>query len=101
MATSTSAAVSATPSALRSSTSIDATGRAGRAARPVGIVSIPRAQLSPHGAWLLWPVSPTAWGYGLTTSVATGAAAGTVLDTWYPEPALGEPTESAAPLPRD
>jgi 2,3,4,5-tetrahydropyridine-2-carboxylate N-succinyltransferase len=44
-------------------------------------------------------VSSTAWGYGLTTSVATGAAEGTVLDTWYPEPALGEPTESSVPLP--
>ncbi len=45
------------------------------------------------------PVSSTAWGYGLMTSVATGAAEGTVLDTWYPEPALGEPTESSVALP--
>ena len=30
----------------------------------------------------------TAYGYGL----ATIAADGTVLDTWYPAPALGEPT---------
>jgi 2,3,4,5-tetrahydropyridine-2-carboxylate N-succinyltransferase len=33
------------------------------------------------------------------TSVATGAAEGTVLDTWYPEPAIGEPTESSVALP--
>jgi 2,3,4,5-tetrahydropyridine-2-carboxylate N-succinyltransferase len=44
-------------------------------------------------------VSSTAWGYGLTTTVVAGPAEGTVLDTWYPEPALGEPSASSAPLP--
>jgi 2,3,4,5-tetrahydropyridine-2-carboxylate N-succinyltransferase len=44
--------------------------------------------------------SPTAaWGHGL----ATTAADGTVLDTWFPAPALGEPpaegSDAAAPLP--
>jgi len=39
-----------------------------------------------------------AWGYGLTTTVATGPAAGRVLDTWFPEPALGpQPPAAAAP----
>jgi 2,3,4,5-tetrahydropyridine-2-carboxylate N-succinyltransferase len=43
-------------------------------------------------------VSRTAWGYGLATTVAVGEAAGTVLDTWYPAPALGElPASAAAP----
>jgi 2,3,4,5-tetrahydropyridine-2-carboxylate N-succinyltransferase len=38
-----------------------------------------------------------AWGYGLTTTVTSGVATGRVLDTWYPEPALGPlpPTASA------
>jgi 2,3,4,5-tetrahydropyridine-2,6-dicarboxylate N-succinyltransferase len=35
----------------------------------------------------------TAWGHGLTTTTAGG----TVLDTWYPAPALGEPDQSAIP----
>src|SRR5665647_1827425 len=35
----------------------------------------------------------TAWGFG----AATTAADGTVLDTWYPEPALGTPPADAAP----
>jgi 2,3,4,5-tetrahydropyridine-2-carboxylate N-succinyltransferase len=35
----------------------------------------------------------TAWGYGL----ATYADDGTVLDTWYPEPRLGDAPGSAAP----
>jgi 2,3,4,5-tetrahydropyridine-2-carboxylate N-succinyltransferase len=30
-----------------------------------------------------------AWGYGLATIVDDGPAAGTILDTWYPEPQLG------------
>jgi 2,3,4,5-tetrahydropyridine-2-carboxylate N-succinyltransferase len=34
----------------------------------------------------------TAWGYGLATTATDGPAAGRVLDTWYPFPALGEPT---------
>ena len=39
-----------------------------------------------------------AWGYGLATTVTTGSTAGTVLDTWFPEPALGETPDLAAPL---
>ena len=39
-----------------------------------------------------------AWGYGLATTVTTGPAAGRILDTWYPEPALGaQPADAAAP----
>jgi 2,3,4,5-tetrahydropyridine-2-carboxylate N-succinyltransferase len=38
-----------------------------------------------------------AWGYGLTTWVASGDSAGRVLDTWYPTPALGRLPSSAAP----
>jgi 2,3,4,5-tetrahydropyridine-2-carboxylate N-succinyltransferase len=38
----------------------------------------------------------TAWGHGL----ATVAGDGTVLDTWYPHPALGEPPAAAA-VPAD
>ena len=39
-----------------------------------------------------------AWGYGLATTVASGPAAGRVLDTWYPAPALGaQPAEAAPP----
>jgi 2,3,4,5-tetrahydropyridine-2-carboxylate N-succinyltransferase len=38
-----------------------------------------------------------AWGYGLTTTVASGPAAGRVLDTWFPEPALGAMPATAAP----
>jgi 2,3,4,5-tetrahydropyridine-2-carboxylate N-succinyltransferase len=39
-----------------------------------------------------------AWGYGLTTTVASGAGAGRVLDAWFPEPALGPlPDTAAAP----
>ncbi|MGI8677156.1 MAG: 2,3,4,5-tetrahydropyridine-2,6-dicarboxylate N-succinyltransferase [Jatrophihabitans sp.] len=41
-----------------------------------------------------------AWGYGLTTTVVLGAAAGRVLDTWFPEPALG-PQPSAAAASRE
>jgi len=40
----------------------------------------------------------SAWGYGLTTTVAAGPAAGRVLDTWFPEPAIGaQPPAAAAP----
>jgi 2,3,4,5-tetrahydropyridine-2-carboxylate N-succinyltransferase len=40
----------------------------------------------------------SAWGYGLTTTVAAGEANGLVLDTWFPEPALGRlPHTAAAP----
>ncbi|HWL97536.1 MAG TPA: 2,3,4,5-tetrahydropyridine-2,6-dicarboxylate N-succinyltransferase [Nocardioidaceae bacterium] len=35
----------------------------------------------------------TAWGFGL----ATTTAAGRVLDTWYPAPALGSPTDDEPP----
>jgi 2,3,4,5-tetrahydropyridine-2-carboxylate N-succinyltransferase len=39
-----------------------------------------------------------AWGYGLATTVVLGDAAGMVLDTWFPEPALGAlPSTAAAP----
>jgi 2,3,4,5-tetrahydropyridine-2-carboxylate N-succinyltransferase len=38
----------------------------------------------------------TAWAYGLTTTVAAGPAAGQVLDTWFPQPALGEQPSAAA-----
>jgi 2,3,4,5-tetrahydropyridine-2-carboxylate N-succinyltransferase len=39
-----------------------------------------------------------AWGYGLTTTMASGEATGRVLDTWFPEPALGRlPNTAAAP----
>jgi len=41
-------------------------------------------------------VTRTAWGYGLATTAVTG----TVLDTWYPEPALGDAPPTAAP-PRE
>jgi 2,3,4,5-tetrahydropyridine-2,6-dicarboxylate N-succinyltransferase len=44
-------------------------------------------------------VSSTAWGYGLATTVAAGSADGSVLDTWYPEPALGGPALGTAPPP--
>ncbi len=33
--------------------------------------------------------SRAAWGYGLATIAASGGTAGTVLDTWFPQPALG------------
>ena len=39
----------------------------------------------------------TAWGYGLSTTVAAGPAAGRVLDTWFPEPLLGALPAAAAP----
>jgi 2,3,4,5-tetrahydropyridine-2-carboxylate N-succinyltransferase len=39
----------------------------------------------------------TAWGHGLATVVADGATAGTVLDTWFPTPALGERPADAEP----
>jgi 2,3,4,5-tetrahydropyridine-2-carboxylate N-succinyltransferase len=39
-----------------------------------------------------------AWGYGLTTTAVLGPASGRVLDTWFPEPALGrQPSTAAAP----
>jgi 2,3,4,5-tetrahydropyridine-2-carboxylate N-succinyltransferase len=45
-----------------------------------------------------WVNERKAWGYGLTTSVSSGEAVGRVLDTWFPEPALGRlPSAAAAP----
>ncbi|MEO9139883.1 MAG: 2,3,4,5-tetrahydropyridine-2,6-dicarboxylate N-succinyltransferase [Jatrophihabitans sp.] len=41
-----------------------------------------------------------AWGYGLATTVVSGDAAGRVLDTWFPNPLLGEQPADAAP-PRE
>src|SRR6476646_7474070 len=38
-----------------------------------------------------------AWGFGLATVVLDRPAAGTVLDTWFPAPELGEPTSDEAP----
>jgi 2,3,4,5-tetrahydropyridine-2,6-dicarboxylate N-succinyltransferase len=40
------------------------------------------------------PAARIAWGHGLTTV----AADGTVLDAWFPGPALGEPDASAMPV---
>jgi 2,3,4,5-tetrahydropyridine-2-carboxylate N-succinyltransferase len=42
-------------------------------------------------------VTQSAWGFGL----ATIAEDGTVLDTWYPSPALGEPGAGDAEPPRE
>jgi 2,3,4,5-tetrahydropyridine-2-carboxylate N-succinyltransferase len=41
-----------------------------------------------------------AWGYGLATTVTGGQAADQILDTWFPEPALG-PLPQAAAAPHD
>jgi 2,3,4,5-tetrahydropyridine-2-carboxylate N-succinyltransferase len=41
-------------------------------------------------------VTRNAWGYGLATTVVEGATAGSILDTWYPAPALGNSTGQAA-----
>jgi len=39
-----------------------------------------------------------AWGIGLASVVTSGASAGTVLEAWFPEPALGDaPAEARAP----
>ncbi len=42
-------------------------------------------------------MSNPAWGYGLASTVADGVAAGRVLDTWFPEPALGPAPGTQAP----
>jgi 2,3,4,5-tetrahydropyridine-2-carboxylate N-succinyltransferase len=42
-------------------------------------------------------VTRTAWGYGLASTVVVGAAAGRVLDTWFPAPALGPAGTGPAP----
>jgi 2,3,4,5-tetrahydropyridine-2,6-dicarboxylate N-succinyltransferase len=38
-----------------------------------------------------------AWGYGLATTVIGGPAAGRVLDTWFPTPALGSAAKERPP----
>ena len=39
-----------------------------------------------------------AWGFGLASVVTSGAAEGTVLEAWFPEPALGAaPADAQAP----
>jgi 2,3,4,5-tetrahydropyridine-2-carboxylate N-succinyltransferase len=44
------------------------------------------------------PAATHAWGFGLATVVTRGEAAGTVLDTWFPTPRLGEaPADAGAP----
>ena len=43
-----------------------------------------------------------AWGFGLATVVTSGASEGSVLDTWFPAPALGSrPTDAQAPAKLD
>jgi len=42
-------------------------------------------------------VSKRAWGYGLASTVVDGDAAGLVLDTWFPAPALGAAPATPAP----
>ncbi|MGI8522151.1 MAG: 2,3,4,5-tetrahydropyridine-2,6-dicarboxylate N-succinyltransferase [Nocardioides sp.] len=37
----------------------------------------------------------TAWGFGLATTVTSGASEGTVLDTWFPAPSLGSAPDGA------
>jgi 2,3,4,5-tetrahydropyridine-2,6-dicarboxylate N-succinyltransferase len=37
----------------------------------------------------------TAWGFGLASVVTSGASEGTVLDAWFPTPALGGPPADA------
>ncbi|MDP9118544.1 MAG: 2,3,4,5-tetrahydropyridine-2,6-dicarboxylate N-succinyltransferase [Actinomycetota bacterium] len=37
----------------------------------------------------------SAWGFGLATAVVEGADAGSLLDTWFPAPSLGETTGQA------
>jgi 2,3,4,5-tetrahydropyridine-2,6-dicarboxylate N-succinyltransferase len=37
-----------------------------------------------------------AWGFGLASVVTSGASEGTVLDAWFPAPALGAPPADAA-----
>ena len=40
----------------------------------------------------------TAWGFGLASTVTSGASEGTVLDAWFPAPALGAaPDDAEAP----
>src|SRR6478735_5462014 len=96
--TSTNAAVTCTPSSLRSSMTIDATRRA----VPRFATGRPRFGCAAyfHRADLCCgPVSSTAWGYGLMTVVAAGPVEGAILDTWYPEPALGRPSVASVAPP--
>jgi 2,3,4,5-tetrahydropyridine-2-carboxylate N-succinyltransferase len=39
----------------------------------------------------------TAWGFGLASTVTSGASEGTVLDSWFPTPALGSAPDDAQP----
>ncbi|WP_426241549.1 2,3,4,5-tetrahydropyridine-2,6-dicarboxylate N-succinyltransferase [Nocardioides sp. LHG3406-4] len=39
----------------------------------------------------------TAFGFGLATVVTSGASEGSVLDTWFPAPALGDAGDATAP----
>ena len=39
----------------------------------------------------------SAFAFGLSTVVTSGASEGTVLDAWFPAPALGGPPTDAAP----
>jgi 2,3,4,5-tetrahydropyridine-2,6-dicarboxylate N-succinyltransferase len=41
--------------------------------------------------------SRSAFGFGLATVVTSGASEGTVLDTWYPSPVLGDSPDGAEP----
>ena len=41
----------------------------------------------------------TAFGFGLSTVVTSGASEGIVLDTWYPSPSLGDRPPGAEPPP--
>ena len=43
----------------------------------------------------------TAHGWGLASVVTSGASEGTVLDTWFPSPALGEPPADATAPPTE
>ena len=45
----------------------------------------------------------TAWGFGLATITThtAGIVGGTMLDVWYPAPALGVPADATAPAPAD
>jgi 2,3,4,5-tetrahydropyridine-2-carboxylate N-succinyltransferase len=53
-----------------------------------------------EGVDQLRPVSGPAWGLGLATFAGLDGEGG-VLDTWYPSPALGEPTGDGGGAPAD
>ncbi len=98
-ATSTSAAVSAPASAARSS-EVVTTGSLLTLPRSPNCIrgsATLRRRLSPAyiGAGTVAVVTRTAWGFGLATLTDDSA---TVLDTWYPQPALGPaPDDPQAP----